>query len=74
MRAVIFQMGLLFFFTTIIVLWLNGVDIMIATLKATVVFVISTAIMAFLAYMFVYFKEGNSNESNRDEQKAETKA
>ena len=77
MRSVIFQIGLLLFFVSIVILWLKGVDIVIAALKAFIVFVASTLMMSVLVYVFHYLKgESGDNQRNsaNEGQSAETKA
>jgi hypothetical protein len=77
MRSIIFQIGLLLFFVSIVVLWLKGADIIIATLKAFIIFVASTFMMTVLVYVFNYLK-GEPGEEQRGStnggQGAETKA
>ncbi len=58
MRAVIFQIGLLLFFVSIVTLWLQGTDIIVAVVKSFILFVASTMLMFILAYLFIYLKRG----------------
>ncbi len=60
MRAVIFQIGLLLFFVSILTLWLRGMDIIIAVVKSFVLFVASTLVMFLMAYLFIYLKQGEN--------------
>lgn len=64
MRAVIFQIGLLLFFVSIVTLWLQGMDIVIALAKSFILFVMSTLMMFLIAYLFVFLKKG---EVGKDE-------
>ncbi|CUS76504.1 hypothetical protein JGI7_02087 [Candidatus Kryptonium thompsonii] len=64
MRAVIFQIGLLLFFVSIVTLWLQGMDIIIALAKSFILFVMSTLMMFLIAYLFVFLKKG---EVGKDE-------
>ena len=57
MRAVIFQIGLLLFFVSIVTLWLQGMDIIIALAKSFILFVMSTLMMFLIAYLFVFLKK-----------------
>ncbi len=56
MRAVILQIGLLLFFVSIVTLWLQGMDIIVAVAKSFVLFVVSTLIMFLMAYLFVFLR------------------
>ena len=64
MRAVIFQIGLLLFFVSIVTLWLQGMDIIIALAKSFILLVMSTLMMFLIAYLFVFLKKG---EVGKDE-------
>jgi len=59
MRAIIFQIGLLLFFVSIVTLWLQGVDIIVAVVKSFVLFVGSTFVMFLMAYLFIYLRRGD---------------
>ncbi len=56
MRAVILQISLLLFFVSIVTLWLQGMDIIVAVAKSFVLFVVSTLIMFLMAYLFVFLR------------------
>lgn len=56
MRAVIFQIGLLLFFVSIVTLWLQGMDIVVALAKSFILFVMSTLMMFLIAYLFVFLR------------------
>ncbi len=72
MRAVIFQIGLLLFFVSIVTFWLQGTDIIVAVVKSFVLFVASTMLMFVLAYLFIYLKQGeDETRSNFNEMKNE---
>lgn len=64
MRAVIFQIGLLLFFVSIVTLWLQGMDIVVALAKSFILFVMSTLMMFLIAYLFVFLRKG---EIGKDE-------
>jgi len=66
MRTLIFQIGLLLFFVSIISLWLQGTDIIIAVVKSFILFIASTFLMFLIAYLFIYLKkEGSGNSGQR---------
>ncbi len=58
MRSMIFQIGLLLFFVSIVTLWLQGMDIIVAVVKSFVLFVASTLVMFLMAYLFIYLRRG----------------
>lgn len=62
MRALILQIGLLLFFVSIITLWLQGIDIIIAVAKSFILFVIATGLMSLVMYLFVFLKRGEKKE------------
>lgn len=66
MRAIIFQIGLLLFFVSIVTLWLQGMDIIVAVVKSFVLFVASTLVMFLVAYLFIYLRhsEGKKRDFN----------
>lgn len=66
MRAIIFQIGLLLFFVSIVTLWLQGMDIIVAVVKSFVLFVASTLVMFLVAYLFIYlrYSEGKKRDFN----------
>ncbi|CUU08446.1 hypothetical protein JGI3_01696 [Candidatus Kryptobacter tengchongensis] len=72
MRALIFQIGLLLFFVSIITLWLQGMDIIIAVAKSFVLFVVAVMLMFLFAYLFVFIKKGEDKNqiSNPDASKS----
>ncbi len=64
MRSIIFQIGLLLFFVSIVALWLQGVDIIVAIVKSFVLFVASTLVMFLMAYLFIYLRHSeDKNEA-----------
>jgi len=72
MRALIFQIGLLLFFVSIITLWLQGMNIIIAVAKSFVLFVVAVMLMFLFAYLFVFIKKGEDKNqiSNPDASKS----
>lgn len=63
MRSVIFQIGLLLFFVSIVALWLQGMDIIVAVVKSFVLFVVATLMMFLMAYLLIYLRNsGDKNE------------
>ncbi len=62
MRSIIFQIGLLLFFVSIVALWLQGMDIIVAVVKSFVLFVGVTLVMFLMAYLFIYLR--NSEDKN----------
>ncbi len=65
MRALIFQIGLLLFFVSIISLWLQGIDIIIAVVKSFILFVASTFLMFLIAYLFIHLKKEESGNGGQ---------
>ncbi|MCS7228981.1 MAG: hypothetical protein RMJ81_01470 [Candidatus Kryptonium sp.] len=62
MRALILQIGLLLFFVSIITLWLQGIDIIIAVARSFVLFVAVTGLLSLVMYLFVFLKKSEKKE------------
>ncbi|MCX7762091.1 MAG: hypothetical protein N2252_04530 [Candidatus Kryptonium sp.] len=58
----ILQIGLLLFFVSIITLWLQGIDIIIAVARSFVLFVAVTGLLSLVMYLFVFLKKSEKKE------------